>query len=520
MSDQTLAVKTIKNSILNIASFVFGLLINFYLLRYVVKQIGIESYGISALLLVIIAPLNLTNLGFGEATTKYVAENVHQGNFIKAGAYIRTTFFMNLTIGILGFLLVFFFGGQIVMKAFHEQINIELTHTINNCMRAIAFGWLFNQCSATFMGVPVALQQFKKVALGNLVSIIATGLFTYLLLNQQWGLLGFTIATVSSQFVMLLFWYFIARFSMPNISLTPKIDRAAWKTSFNYGGWQTVAQVGGILAQQAEKYVMGVILNTASVGIYNVVVNIQQKIYMLVHKLSEVLFPLFSSISNDTEERKANILVKSTWITTSVAVTLLVSVIPFAHPLILLWMKNESIANQGEGVLQTICIAGAFGSATTAGYFFLLGIGKTQKITYIAILTGLVTVVASLVVLPIFGLKGAGWSALLASMVQSIAITRVMHTALKNVVPFSAILTAIFGPILTGTIVAFSVYHFFSIGFTNWLSLGIGYFIMLFVTAVSILFITRLLPHGKEHEELLKKLYIHTKNKLQLRFIK
>ncbi len=520
MSDQSLAVKTIKNSILNIASFVIGLLINFYLLRYVVAQIGIESYGISALLFVIIAPLNLTNLGFGEATTKFVAENVHQGDFIKAGTYIRTTFFMNLTIGLLGCLLVFVVGGPLVMQAFHAQISEDLTQTITNCMRVIAFGWLFNQCSATFMGVPVALQQFKKVALGNLLSVIATAIFTFVLLNQQWGLLGFTIATVLGQFIALLFWYFSARLSLPNISLAPKIDKEAWKASFNYGGWQTIAQVGGILAQQAEKYVMGVILNTASVGIYNVVLNIQQKIYMLVHKLSEVLFPMFSSISNDTEKRKANILIKSTWITTSVAVTLLVSVVPFAHSLILLWMKNESIALQGEFVLQTICVAGAFGSATTAGYFFLLGIGKTQKITYIAILTGLVTVVASLVVLPIFGLKGAGWSALFASVAQSAAITRVMYTALKNVVPFSAILTAIFGPILTGTCMAFCVYYFFPIPFSNWFSLGIGYFIMLIITSISILFITRLLPHGKEHEELLKKLYTHTKSKLQLRFIK
>jgi O-antigen/teichoic acid export membrane protein len=520
MSSQKLAIKTIKNSLLNIASFVIGLLINFYLLRYVVEQIGIESYGISALLFVIIAPLNLTNLGFGEATTKFVAENVHQGNFVKAGAFIRTTFFMNLTIGVFGCLLVFFVGGPLVMRAFQAQINPELTQVVTNCMRVIAFGWLFNQCSATFMGVPVAMQQFKKVALGNLLSVIATALFTFLLLSQQWGLLGFTIATVLGQLVALLYWYFTAQLSMPTISLAPKIDKEAWKASFSYGGWQTIAQIGGILAQQAEKYVMGVMLNTASVGIYNVVLNIQQKIYMLVHKLSEVLFPMFSSISNDTEERKANILIKSTWITTSIAVTLLVSVIPFAHTLILLWMKNETIALQGEFVLQTICVAGAFGSATTAGYFFLLGIGKTQKITYIAILTGVVTVIASLIVLPIYGLKGAGWSALIASMAQSMAITRVMFTALKNVVPFTAILTAIFGPIFTGTSIAFGVYYLVPIAFTNWFSLGIGYLFMLVVTAISILFITRLLPHGKEHEELLKKLYAHTKNKLQLRFIK
>ena len=518
MSDTTLAVKTIKNSILNIASFVIGLVVNFYLLRYIVTQIGVGSYGISALLLAIVAPLNLTNLGFGEATTKYVAEFIHTNRRKEAAAYIRTTFFMNLSVGLIGFILFFFFGGQIVMMAFKERIPPEQIDTIYTCMKIISFGWLFNQCSATFMGIPVALQQFRKVAIGNLVFVIATAIFTFAFLYNQLGLVGYTLATVCGQLAVLIYWYFTAKKALPEVSLSPKIDKDAWRNSFHYGGWQTLAQIGGILSEQATTYIMGTMLSIVSVGIYNVVLNIEKKIYMLVHKLSEVLFPMFSAISNDSEDRKANILIKSTWITTTVAVSLLVSVIPFAHPLILMWMKNMDIADQGEFVLQVICLGGAFGSATTAGYFFLLGIGKTQKITYISVLTGLVTVVSALIILPIYGLAGAGWSSLIAAMVQSIAIVRVMNTALKNVVPFTAILTAVFAPILTGVIMAYTVNYFLTYEFKGWLTLAIGYATMFGLTSFSILMVTRLMPHGKEHEDLLKKLYSHLTIKLKARF--
>ena len=518
MSDTTLAVKTIKNSILNIASFVIGLVVNFYLLRYIVAQIGVGSYGISALLLAIVAPLNLTNLGFGEATTKYVAEFIHTNRRAEAAAYIRTTFFMNLMVGIAGLFLFFFFGGQLVMWAFKDRIPTDQIEIVFTCMKIISFGWLFNQCSATFMGIPVALQQFRKVAIGNLVFVIATALFTFAFLYNQLGLVGYTLATVGGQFAVLIYWYFTAKKALPEVSLSPKIDKEAWRNSFHYGGWQTLAQVGGILAEQATTYIMGTMLSIVSVGIYNVVLNIEKKVYALVHKLSEVLFPMFSAISNDSADRKANILIKSTWITTTVAVSLLVSVIPFAHPLIQMWMKNVDIANQGEFVLQIICLGGAFGSATTAGYFFLLGIGKTQKITYISILTGLVTVVSALIILPIYGLEGAGWSSLIAAMVQSLAIVRVMNTALKNVVPFTAILTAVFTPIITGVLMAFVVNSFLTYEFTNWFVLGLGYAIMFGLTAVSILLVTRLMPHGKEHEDLLKKLFSHLTIKLKARY--
>lgn len=518
MSDQALAVKTIKNSILNIASFLIGLLVNFYLLRYVVSQIGIEAYGISALLLVIVAPLTLANLGFGEATTKYVAEYMHRKEHTKAGAFIRTTLFMNLLIGVGGGGLVFFFGGKVVMWAFSSQINHTYDELVTDCMRVVAFGWLFNQCSAAFMGVPVALQRFRLVALGNLIFVLVSAVSTYILISKGWGLLGYTIATVTGQLGGLLFWIYSARQLLPDVSILPVPDKAAWKKSFHFGGWQTLSQLGGLLAQQAEKYVMGVLLSIASVGVYNVALNIEQKIYAMVHKLSEVLFPMFSALSNETADRKANILIKSTWITTSLAVSLLVSVIPFAHPLINLWMKNTTLADLGEPVLQTICLAGAFGSATTAGYFFLLGVGKTQKITYISILTGVVTVVSAAIILPFWGLKGAGWSALIAAAVQSVAITRVMYTALKDTVSLSSIFTAVFAPILSGAALSLIVLVLLDHLFKNWLELGIGYALMFMLSVTVIFFTTRMMPHGKEHEELLKKLYFHTINKFRKRF--
>ncbi|MFN5884787.1 MAG: oligosaccharide flippase family protein [Bacteroidota bacterium] len=515
MSQQTLAVTTIKNSVLNIASFILGLGINFYLLRFVVAQIGIDAYGISALLFVIIAPLSLTNLGFGEATTKYVAEFVHASQYEKAGAYIRTTFFMNLMVGLLGAILVFLFGGNVTLWAFSAKINPTFNQTIYDCMKVIACGWIINQCAATFMGVPVALQHFKRVAIGNTLQVLVTAMATYVLLKQQWGLLGFTIATVTGQLFGLIYWFVTAKKLMPNISLSPAPDKDAWKKSFHYGGWQTISQLGGILAQQAEKYVMGVLLSTASVGIYHVALNIEQKVYTVVHKLAEVLFPMFSAISNDTDERKANILIKSTWVTTTAAVGLLVSVVPFTKELITLWMKNADIANSGSFVLQVLCLAGAFGSATTAGYFFLLGVGKTQKITYISVLTGMVTVVVSLIVLPIYGLKGAGISALAAAVVQSLAISRVMNTALKNTIPLAATLNAVYTPILTGTCWALFVAWFNPFVIEGWLVLGVAYIIMLLSTIILIYLATRILPYGKAHEELLIKLFAHLTNKIK-----
>jgi|GEM_PF-3255334 O-antigen/teichoic acid export membrane protein len=519
MTDNRLAVTTIKNSVLNIASFIIGLLVNVFLVRYVVSEIGIEYYGISALLLLIIAPLTLANLGFGEATTKYVAEHMHQGNKELAAAYVRTTFFMNLTVGTCGALLIYFAGPAIFMWAFSDQITADKTQLIAACLKLIAFGWIFNQCSATFMSIPIAMQQFTKVAAGNIIYVICGAILTVIFMRSGMGLTGYVAATVGAQFFALMFWLYSSKQVFQGISLMPRIDKTAWKNSVHFGGWQTLSQLGGIIAQQSEKYVLGVNLPTAAVGIYNVVLgNIQQKIYAIVHKLAEVLFPLFSAISNDEESRKANILIKSTWITTTLSVCLLTSVIPFAHNLIELIMKNKEVADKGEHVLRILCIGGAFGSATTAGYFFLLGIGKTIKITYISLLTGIITIVVAAYSIPRFGLIAAGFGPLAGAIVQSMAISRVMRTALKDTIKLSSIITTIYVPIITGCITGMSVWYLLPYSHMGWVNFIGNYILMNTITAVIIFIVTRILPHGKEHEKLIYKLISHTWTKLKMRF--
>jgi O-antigen/teichoic acid export membrane protein len=515
MADTTLAIKTIKNSILNLVSFLVGLAINFYLLRYVVAQIGIDSYGISALLLVIVQPLTLANLGFGEATTKYVSEFIHLGDYASAASYIRTTFFMNLVVGFIGFMLIFFGGQYIFFLFFGDNIRPELNEIISVSIRLVAFGWLANQCSASFMGIPVALQRFQMVATGNILSLTTTAILTYIILQYENNLFGYTLGTIGGQICTFLYWFIIAKILLPSVNLSPKIHKEAWRKSFHYGGWQTLAQIGGILTQQAERFILGLYLTAASVGIYNVAQNIESKIYSIVYKLSEVLFPTFSALSNDSYERKANILIKSSWILTTLAVCLLCSIIPVAHPLINLWMKNVMIANDGEILLQTMCVAGAIGSATSAGYFFLLGVGKTQKITYISVISGVVNVAAAMFIIPKYGLKGAGFSVLLAALSQLISISRVMHTAVKNTIPLSAVISAVVVPILIGISWA-SLYTFFQpYLIQGWIDLLLVYLFMIVSSSMLIFLITRLLPYGKEHEELFFKLFAHVANKIK-----
>ena len=96
----------IQNSFWNFVSFVFSLIVSFITVPIVVNKLGVEYFGIYGLITGMLAPLCLANLGFGEATIKYVAQYAHKGNPDKVRKYIATTYMMNGVVGIVGCLII------------------------------------------------------------------------------------------------------------------------------------------------------------------------------------------------------------------------------------------------------------------------------------------------------------------------------------------------------------------------------------------------------------------------------
>jgi O-antigen/teichoic acid export membrane protein len=73
-------------------------------------------------------------------------------------------------------------------------------------------------------------------------------------------------------------------------------------------------------------------------------------------------------------------------------------------------------------VLQVVCLAGMLGLASNASYFYVLGTGQTRLAAILAWATGLVVLGGSLVLVPVLGLMGAGWSNVAAMLIQALLL--------------------------------------------------------------------------------------------------
>ncbi|MSQ79217.1 MAG: hypothetical protein EXR21_06030 [Flavobacteriaceae bacterium] len=491
-----LGAKTIKNSLFNLLGFAVSFLINFFSIPIVIGEIGMHQYGLFAVMFIFIAPLNLANMGFGEATVKFVAEHGSLGNFDRASKYIRNTLFLNLVVGVVGGLILAFSGTAIAVYSF-DSISASNIEVMQRCFVWVALGWLTNQLSAVFMAVPAAMQKYRIVATGNLITSLINPILAIVLVKMGYGLEGFVSATFFANAAVYWYWFISSKRLMKNQRLYPKYDRETFKESFQFGGWHMLAQIGGLLAAQSEKFILGKYLSVKTLGIYNACLQMETKIYLVVFKLMEVLFPLFSSSSTKSEDKRMRMLLFSGWTSSLLSSALLLPLVPLSYDLLLLYLKSKETAEIGSLVLAYIVVGGTIGSASNSSYFYLLGNNRTKQIAWLAGITGIVTLATSWALVPIYGIRVAAVSVITAMIAQAIFLSWTLYTMFEKRLQFKAIFVNLYLPIFVGLGFMLAATHMVEWHSTNWIMLMVSYSGWMLAIGLSMVLVGLLTKDGR-----------------------
>lgn len=467
------AGKTIAaNSFWNFSGYALSVALSVLAIPFVISRVGVDSLGIYALLMAILAPLDLANLGFGEATIKYVAQYAHVGNWQKANEYVSTTFLMNLAVGILGMILLASIGPTISYAILHVKESEK--EVIRTCFYIISLGWVIRQCTAVFLAIPPALQNYKYFSIGNFITSIVSTILSIAFVYFYSNIVGYTLGTVMGNLFTFIFWFLISKKLFPNLTVYPRLYKSVWRESFRYGGWQTLASIGSLLTNQSDKYVIGAYLQATALGVYNVVFQIEQKILSAIWKIAEVLFPAFSALSQHDEKAKFQFFVRANWTLSLVGVVIFLPLIPISHSILSLWI-NPAFAQQGDWVFKSLMVVGALASLTVVHIFFLMGNGNVKILTFVYYLTGLLTLGGTLVFIPLFGLNGAGFGIVLAALLRLIPLYLIIRRVFSSHFSSVAYLTATMMPLVIGllTVVPFMIWG--APEFGNWVGIFVFY---------------------------------------------
>jgi O-antigen/teichoic acid export membrane protein len=423
MAAEKSSFRLLGNSAWNAAAFLFGVGLNLLVLPFVVLRLGVAAFGVAGLVTACVAPaLALSNALVLSATREF-AQRLEPDERNDARRFFATALWLAGTLGVLVALLLALCGPTLARHAF--KLGGEAASDLALAFAFGASGWLC-QCLATvFVALFAARQDYPRLACISIISsVVSTS--SMLVLIPRWPqastflgcqALGFATSLLVSG---IMSWRALGEWLA-----RPAFHRIVLRRLANIGVWQFAAQSGGLIAGQADRYLLGAFLAPQFVGFYTIAQRLEEAAYIGILKIGETLFPFFSALQRkESSERVADLLFRSSWVLNVLAASTLGALVPVAGPLLQVWTGAE-VAAEAQGLLVVVCIAGMLGCSGNVFAFFLLANGRSRSTALISLVTAVSTLLTSAVALPLFGWPAAGFSSCIG-MIAQMVITMIL----------------------------------------------------------------------------------------------
>jgi O-antigen/teichoic acid export membrane protein len=490
--------RLVSNSSWNGLAFLVGIGLNLLILPFVILHLGISEFGFAGLIAACVAPAMIFSTSLAQMTARELAQQLLPDLRDGARDVFATALFLSLAVGLSIVLLLLLAGPWLARRLF----NLDAYHA-DHLLEGFAFGamgWLCLCLAGVFLALFTARQDYARLAKINIgATVVATLL--QLLLIPFWPRASTFLACQAAGFATSLaaaFW--LTRRSLAEWLSMPALHIGPLRSLARVGSWQLAAQGGGVVAGQADRYLIGAFLQTRHVGFYNVAQRLEEAIYIGVFKIGEVLFPLFSSMLKETQERQADVLFRTSWLLNLLAVSVLGGLIPVAGEILRLWTNSE-VAAEGEQVLVVLALAGILGSGSNVFAFYLLGSGKTRANALISLVTAIVILSTSALVLPVYGWRAAGWSSCAGMTAQLIVMVLLMRRNFNLKDATARIAHFVLMPLAVGALAALALRE----GLTEsvdayaaaWWQVGAWYFLSVCFVGGAVVAASSLGPHGR-----------------------
>jgi len=502
---ESLSLKTTRNAVWNIVGFLLSLGITFITIPLFISLLGDNNYGLFVLFQSIMVGFSLMGLGVGPATVKYVSESIGRENYEEANQFINTTLCFNLLIGIVGAIVIALLAGSMTEKIF--KIPLESQIIAKKCFYWVGVGWFISQIAVTLSGIPMAFQNFKIVAIGTglssgLIAILGLGV-----LYAGGSLVNLIQANAVALTISAIGWWFLARCIFPQLKVRIGIDWSLFKKTIAYGSWQTLAGFGGMMYHWVDRIIIGIFLPPAAIGYYNVPVAVCSKSHSGLTQIGAVFFPLISYLQGKNDKDSMyKYFINGSWV---IGLFSAIGYVPFAlfgKSFLGLWISPE-FAEKSGNLFFIIILAHIVLSTSVINYNFLSGIGKPNWIALGSLSSGLLGLVSALILIPKFGLIGAGWSYFTTIIPGILMVVMIKIRFFPEKTLFN-VLWAVYGPISIGFIFILTMF-FIPANFTitTWFGL-IFYLAIAMLATLSILLLIELFIFGPDGRVNLLKKYI------------
>jgi len=292
-----------RNTLLSIAGEAAPLALGLIAIPILVRELGVDRYGVLTLSYLVVGYLSLFDLGLGRAATQQISDAIGTGETDRIPAIFWTSMMLMFVLGICAAAILIGTSHWLV----YTVLNIPASMRAESVGVFLVLGAVlpFVLSGACSMGTLASFQRFDlTTAVGAATGVysftapLAVLFFTH---NLVWIVAILVMGRLAAWTVGLTLCLRL----FPGLAKNIRPSRKSLGPLMSFGGWITVTGLTSPLMVNFDRFVIGSMLSIAAVSYYSVPYQIVNKLPMLPGAMSGVLFPAFSATARTDPDRAA-----------------------------------------------------------------------------------------------------------------------------------------------------------------------------------------------------------------------
>lgn len=419
------------------------MVVSFWFIPFIIKNLGSDMYGLWTLSFSIIGFFSLLDFGFGLGVVKWTGETRASGEIEYRNHILSTVFFVYVLIAIGGMLILsgfaVFYGRLFDIPQEFQSIGITILLILG--IRSL----LIQIPLSLFKGVLFGEQ---RIFLINIIQIIGTVIYAgsaYVALSQGRGVVWLAIINCASFLVENLLYLIFSYTKVKGLKLAIRFVRKKHLLeAMSFSFYSFLTTIAGLVLFQTDVIIIQLTLNLTLVGIYSVAIKITEYSFLLSKQLVNVLTPLISELKQNKEEDSIRYLLTtlSKYIMAT-GVILTATIYVFGQDLLMFWVGPDFV----EATIPLMLLMTSFmltipelvasNVLTMTGYHAF-----TAKVSISSIVVNIVT---SLLLVKPLGLTGIALGTLASTVVNNVGFT-LIKASQTYAFPYRRYLTQVFAP--------------------------------------------------------------------------
>jgi O-antigen/teichoic acid export membrane protein len=282
----------LRGSAFRIIQTCIGIGIGFWMLPFLITNLGSEDYALWILIGSIVSSYYLMDLGLNHAVTRYVSRYIHTQEFDRANQIINTAIVIYSILGIILFSLT------IIGALFWAPSLIDNPENLKTAQAIILIAGVSISLefpSKAFPGIINAFMRFDTLALVRIIASILNAVAIYIFISDGYGVISIAVISLVSNICTTSFYVYFCFNLFPSLKLTQKdVSKSDLKEIFHFSKWTIIIDFTNLIKKKMDLWLVAAYLSGGALTTYYVAVRLTEYATQFANQALGFTVPIFT----------------------------------------------------------------------------------------------------------------------------------------------------------------------------------------------------------------------------------